>query len=382
LDLMEYKAKESFERFGIPTVPGFVVGSVDELPPEGTAIPYPVVCKAQVPTGGRGKAGGIRFAEDRGQLETACRDILGLRIKGHPVEKLLVVGKVALQRELYLSLLLDRETKGPLLIFSAVGGMDIEAVAKDTPEKVLKVAIDPQVGVREYVARYLLSRAGLPDDLAGPLFAVLSDLYRLFLSCDCTLVEINPLALTADGRLIALDGKMSVDDSALSRQPDLLAYRDAQPEDALVLSARKAGFLYIPCDPDGDIAVMSNGSGMIMSSMDRIAQRGMTVRAALDLGGGATSDRIRQAIAIVLSDPRTQALFLNIFGGITRCDEVAAGVAAAVADLGPDRLLVVRFEGTNKEQGLAILAANPGRVVSADDLAEAVVALDTWRARR
>jgi succinyl-CoA synthetase beta subunit len=382
MDLMEYKVKEIFERFAIPTVPGFVIRSADELPQEGSGLTYPLVCKAQVAVGGRGKAGGIRFAENRDELESACRDILGMQIKGHTVERLLVVGKVELVREMYLAILLDRATKGPLVIFSARGGMDIEELARTEPDQVLKVAIDPEIGVRDYLARYLVSRAGLPDELSVPLCALLSNLYRLFTESDATLVEVNPLAVATDGRLVALDGKMSVDDSALYRHADLLAYRDDQPEDTLVLSARKAGFLYIPCDPDGDIAVMSNGSGMIMSSMDRISAQGMKVRAALDLGGGATAERIRQAIGIVLSDPHTRALFLNIFGGITRCDEVAAGVAAATADLGPDRLLVVRFEGTNKAEGLAILAANPGCVVSADDLQEAVAALEAWRANR
>lgn len=375
MDLMEYKVRELFARQGIPARPGVVLDDLDELPARTAGLSYPLVVKAQVRTGGRGKAGGIRFAETDEELLAACRAILGMTIKGHLVEKLMVVEKAEISQEWYLGILMDRLVKSPMVIFSPLGGMDIEETARTAPEKVLKVAIDPMVGVKDYLPRYLLSRSGLNLAGADALFDLLKKLYSLFCAFDCTLVEINPLAIQADGRLLALDGKVSVDDSALYRQPDILAYRDSLPENEWVLETRKFDFLYIPCDPEGSIAVMSNGSGMIMSCIDLISKQGLKVGVALDLGGGATAGRIAEAVRIVLADTRIKALFINIFGGITRCDEVAGGVKTAVEQLSGGQPILVRFEGTNKEQGLQILASANGPVVAVDGLAEGVRAL-------
>lgn len=372
---MEYKVRELFARQGIPARPGVVLDDLDDLQARTVGLNYPLVVKAQVPVGGRGKAGGIRFAETSGELLAACRAILGMTIKGHLVEKLMVVEKAEISQEWYLGILMDRLVKSPMVIFSPLGGMDIEETARTAPEKVLKAAIDPLVGVRDYLPRYLLSRSGLSLAGADALLDLLKKLYSLFCAFDCTLVEINPLAIQADGRLLALDGKVSVDDSALYRQPDILAYRDSLPENEWVLEARKFDFLYIPCDPEGSIAVMSNGSGMIMSCIDLISKQDLKVGVALDLGGGATAGRIAEAIRIVLADSRIKALFINIFGGITRCDEVAGGVKTAVEQLSGGQPILVRFEGTNKEQGLQILASAKGPVVPVDGLAEGVRAL-------
>jgi len=386
MDLMEYKAKELFDQFDIPTMKGIVIDSidsVDQLTSKIRGMNYPVVCKAQVQVGGRGKAGGIKFAENEEQLIHASMQIIGMDIKGHTVKKLLIVEKVEVLKEFYLSIMLDRLTKGPMVIFSAQGGMDIEEVAKNHPEQVLNVAIDPMIGVNDYVVRYLISKSGLLDELFVPIFDLLKKMYRMFCTYDCVLAEINPLALSADHKIIALDGKVSIDDNAMARQPDMLAYRDAQPDDALILEARRFNFLYIPCEPEGNIAVMSNGSGMIMSCIDLISKQGMKVGAALDLGGGATRERIKEAIRIVLSNSRIKALFINIFGGITRCDEVAAAVRDALESLDASQFLVVRFEGTNKDIGLDIVSSIQGdQVVSVDGLGEGVEVLDAWRNKK
>ena len=381
MDLMEYKAKFMFNQYEIPTMKGFVIDSVDELPEKKVDLKYPVVCKAQVQIGGRGKAGGIQFANDYDQLVDVSKRILGMDIKGHIVKKLLIVEKLEVQNEFYLSITLDRISKGPMVIFSAQGGVDIEEVARKTPEKVLKIAIDPLIGINEYVVRYILSKSQIPDDLFDQIFDLLGKLYKLFREYDCLLAEINPLVLSADNKIIALDGKVSIDDNAISRQPEILAYRDAQEEDKLILEARAFNFLYIPCEPDGNIAVMSNGSGMIMSCIDLISKQGMKVGSALDLGGGATTQRIQEAIRIILSNPQIKALFINIFGGITRCDEVAEAVRISAAKLAPGQILIVRFEGTNKDIGLEILASTQGNVVSVDGLYEGVRELDAWRNR-
>ena len=376
MDLMEYKAKELYDRYEIPTMKGIVIDNLDDLKSESSSLSYPVVIKAQVQVGGRGKAGGIKFAEDLEELKAASASILGMNIKGHIVQKLLIVEKLDVSQEWYVCIMLDRLTKGPMVIFSPVGGMDIEDTARTSPEKVLKAAIDPLLGVNDYLPRYLLSKSGCDMTYFDQLFALLKKLYRMFCEYDCTLVEINPLVISKDDTLVALDGKVTVDDSALMRQPDILAFRDSLPDDELILEARKFRFLYIPCEEDGNVAVMSNGSGMIMSCIDLISKQGMKVGAALDLGGGATADRIKEAIRIVLSNPKIKTLFINIFGGITRCDEVAVGVKLAVEALTEPKLILVRFEGTNKEKGMEILQAIQGNVIAVNGLREGVQELD------
>ena len=246
MDLMEYKARELFDKYHVPTMNGFVMDDLQQLETHSPAIKYPVVVKAQVQVGGRGKAGGIKFAENFAELAEACNSILGMNIKGHTVKKLLIVEKLDTLKEWYLSIVLDRFTKGPVVIFSPVGGMDIEETAKSSPEKVIKVSIDPLLGVKDYLPRYLISKSNMDARYLDQLFELLKGLYKLFCEYDCMLVEINPLVVSTENRLVALDGKITVDDSALARQPEILAFRDSLPEDALILVARKFGFLYIP----------------------------------------------------------------------------------------------------------------------------------------
>lgn len=379
MDLMEYMARELFVKYDIPTMNGVVIDSMEDLETRAAGLKFPVVAKAQVQTGGRGKAGGIVFAGSMDELMKAGENIMGMSIKGHTVKKLLIVEKLQVKQEWYLSIMLDRLTKGPVVIFSLVGGMDIEDTAKASPGKVIKVNIDPLIGVHDYLPRYLLSKSGCNTEYFKQLLELLKKLYRMFCECDCILAEINPLSISAEDRLVALDGKITVDDSALYRQPDVLAFRDSLTEEDLVLEAREFGFLYINCEAGGSIGVMSNGSGMIMSCIDLISRQGMRVGAALDLGGGATSDRIREAIRIILSNERIKGLLISIFGGITRCDEVAAGIKLALEKLTEEKLVIVRFEGTNKETGLEILQTIRGSVIAVNDLEEGVKELGARR---
>lgn len=355
MDLMEYKAKELFCSYGIPATVGIVADSAEELIEKCEEIQYPVVIKAQVQTGGRGKAGGIKFAENKTELRNAAESVFGLDIKGHIVKKVMVTDKSDVVKELYLSILLDRKTKCPVILFTQMGGVDIEQTAKNHPEAIYTVVIDPIIGLRDYAARYLASKANLTKEQSEQLNQLIKKLYAMFQECNCMLCEINPLAITTEGNLIALDGKVSIDDSGLKRMPELLAYSKTQVKHPLVEESERFNFLFIPCDEKGDIAVMSNGSGMIMSCIDMISKNKMSVRASLDMGGGATSDRIKEAIRILLSDEKIKLLFINIFGGITRCDEVALGIKLAVEKAEIQKPIIVRFEGTNKNQGLEIL---------------------------
>jgi len=355
MDLMEYKAKELFCKYAIPATVGIVADSTEELVEKCQHIEYPVVVKAQVLIGGRGKAGGIKFANNISELKVTADSIFGLDIRGHIVKKVMVTEKSEISKELYLSIMLDRNTKCPVIIFTPMGGVDIEQTAKENPDAIFKVVIDPIIGLRDYTARYLASKANLTEAQYLELNDLLKKLYTMFRECNCMLCEINPLAITVDGHLLALDGKVSIDDSGLKRLPDLLAYSKCQEKHPLVEEAEGFKFLYIPCDESGNIAVMSNGSGMIMSCIDMISKNSLSVRASLDMGGGATSDRIKEAVRLILSDINTEMLFINIFGGITRCDEVALGIKLAIETYHINKPIIVRFEGTNKEKGLEIL---------------------------
>lgn len=381
---MEYAARELFARAGIPAPRGLVIEdaarAAEDL--QKAALRYPVVVKAQVPIGGRGKAGGIRFADDEAQVLCHARDMLGSSLRGYPVRRVLVAEKAEVEAEWYLSILLDRAAKLPVLLFSPLGGMEIEQAAREHPEQVVRAVIDPQIGVKDYLARYLLSKCGLPQAYAGPLHALIQSLYRCFCHSDALLCEINPLA-AARGELIALDGKVEVDDSALYRQDELRALRDAEPEEEFVKEARAYNFLYIPVTAGGEVAVCSNGSGMLMSCIDLIAQEDMRVAAALDLGGGATKERIAEALRILFATPGVEMVLINIFGGITRCDEVAGGVALALARHALDgKFIVLRMEGTNKEAGLQIIRGlEGGKVCLADGLRACIRALAERRGR-
>ena len=371
MDLMEYRAQTLFDKYGLRCNLGTVVSDLEELEEKKDQLVYPAVIKAQVRIGGRGKAGGIKFAENYGEAAAAAKAILGMDIKGHTVRKLMISGKKEITREFYLSVMLDRGTKCPVFIFSPEGGMDIEKLAKEQPEKIFRAVVDPILGAQAYTANYFASKAGLDKAQTKDLASVLLKLYRLFTEYNCLLCEINPLAIVADGGLVAIDGKVSVDDSALVKLPDIAAPESGEKPDPLVEEAAGFNFLYIPCDPTGDVAVVSNGTGMIMSCIDHIAKHGMTVRASLDLGGGATSDRIKEAVRIILADRKIRYLFINIFGGITRCSEVALGIKKAIEEYGIKSPIIVRFEGTNKE--IALETIKPlENVIYADGLISGV----------
>lgn len=376
MDLMEYKARELFEQAGLPVKKGVTADSVEELMSaveQNKELAFPLVCKAQVQVGGRGKAGGIRIAENMDQLQLVAGQILGMEIKGHVVHRLMAVEKADIVKELYLSIMLDRLTKCPLIIFSAMGGMDIEEVSRSTPEAICKIAVNPLTGITQDMETRLLNMAEIPKESETQFVQTLHKLYDFFLSKDCLLAEINPLAVDKSGAIIALDGKVSVDDSALYRQPEVAEFKKLleKEENPLIKDARDWNFLYIPCDEKGTIAVSSNGSGMLMSCMDRIHDNGMRVYAGLDLGGGATSERIKEAVRIISSGDQVKAVFINIFGGITRCDEVAGGIRLAKEVYGINKPIVVRFEGTNKDKGLEIIRGLEN-VIYADGLIQGV----------
>ena len=378
MKLMEYQAQTLFKKFGLPVQPGCVVSDPDETLAaiEREDVKCPLVVKAQVQIGGRGKAGGIQFADTPEQAAEHAKRLIGSTLRGLKVGKVYIVEKAVYSKEWYLSIMLDRLSKQPMIIFSAMGGMEIEETAKTDPDKIKKLIIDPMIGVQDYMARYLLSSSGLPVELTKQLDALLKGLYHCFMEYDCMLTEINPLVVTEEGKLIALDGKVDVDDSALFRLPDVTAWRDEMPEEPLVKEARAFNFLYIPVEAGGTVAVCSNGSGMLMSCIDMLTKNGMNVAAALDLGGGATSERIAEAMRILFSTPGVKAVLINIFGGITRCDEVAGGVKLAM-ERGSleDKITVVRMEGTNKDKAIEILDGLHSDIIRAEGLRESIAAL-------
>ena len=375
MKFMEYQARETFDQYGIPVMKGVVIDQVEGVEGKLDGLTFPLVVKAQVQVGGRGKAGGIQFADTVEDVKRISQQLLHSDLKGHTIHKLMIVEKAASGKECYLSIILDRLTKAPMVIFSAEGGVDIEETAVTNPSAIIKMPIDTTIGIQKYMIQYIVNKAGLAQEVIPALLDLITRLYEMFVSTDSMLAEINPLLILKDHTLIALDGKVDVDDSALYRQPKVLEYRDSIQEDPLVLDARQFRLLYIPVEDEGDIAVISNGSGMLMSSIDLISKAGMVVGAALDLGGGATADRIKEAIRIVLLREKTKYLFVNIFGGITRCDEVANGVRDAMTTQPKDRCVIVRLEGTNKQKGIDILQSAESDVVSVDGLQEGVQAL-------
>lgn len=371
MKLLEHQAHELFRKFGLPAAEGHVVATMEELRDVSGELPYPIVMKAQVQTGGRGKAGGIRIVTDRDELLKNGEELFRLSIKNLPVRKIFLTGKANVEKEMYLAITMDRLHKAPVIIFSAEGGMEINEIAEAQPDKVHKMLVDPFLGVEPFMIRYFADKAGLDKETAKQLDAAARNLYALFTAYDCMLAEINPLVRLADGKLAALDGKVDVEDNALIRHEDIASVRDELTENPLVLEARKWDFLYIPVGNEGSIGVVSNGSGMIMSTIDLISKKGHAVACALDLGGGATGDRVKEAIRIVFGNERVKLCFVNIFGGITRCDEIARGIKGAL-EADPGRTIIVRMEGTNKEQGIEIINRLGGGVELVPGLVEGV----------
>ena len=378
MKLLEYQAKELFDKYGLRTQKGTVLsekaGAAEKVAAAGLA--YPVVLKAQVQVGGRGKAGGVRFAENAAEVQSITDDLLFSDLKGFKVNKLLVVEKAEITTEWYLSILLDRDAKAGRIIFSASGGVDIEETAVTNPEAIVSLPVNPLVGISDSVVHYVCSKGGIGEGYFEPMKDLLTRLYGMFMDYSCMLAEINPLCPGAGGELLALDGKVDIDDSALYRLPDVMAWHKSmeEHEHPLINEARASRFLYIPIEDGNRVAVMSNGSGMLMSMIDLLSKDGITCSCALDLGGGATRDRIAEAVRIVLSTPGVDILYICIFGGITRCDEVAGGVKAALEKTGSDKTIVIRMEGTNKDAGMEIIASTPG-AISVGGIVEGVKAV-------
>ncbi|MFP4496114.1 MAG: ADP-forming succinate--CoA ligase subunit beta [Halochromatium sp.] len=376
MNLHEYQAKQLLTRFAIPVPESVVAASLDEVRAAADSLGVPALVKAQVHAGGRGKAGGVRRCASVAELETQARALLGSRLvtaqtppNGLPVSRVLLETPVAIARELYLALLVDRAAERIAVMASAAGGMDIETVAAADPEAVLVSHIEPALGLRPWQCRQIGLFLGLTAAQQSAFAGLLDGLYQLFIRCDARLVEINPLVVTEDGELIALDAKLDLDDSALYRQPELATLHDPSQEDAREVAARAEGLSYISLE--GDIGCMVNGAGLAMATMDLIALHGGAPANFLDVGGGATAERVARAFALVLSDDKVAAVLVNIFGGIVRCDLIAEGILAAVQEVGVKVPVVVRLEGTNAALGLERLARSGLAIETAATLVDA-----------
>jgi succinyl-CoA synthetase beta subunit len=354
MKLHEYQSKAIFARYGIPIPRGRVAGTASEAKQIAEELGGRVVIKAQVLVGGRGKAGGIRLAKSPKEAEEIATHILGMEIKGLPVRRVLVDEAVVINQEIYLGIANDRDLRKPVMMACSSGGVDIEEVAKTNPDMIIKMPIDPLIGLRDFQARDL----AVGIDLGREYWRVFGDisrgLWRVYTESDATLAEINPLVITADHRLLSLDGKMVLDDNALFRHPDLTELRDTDQEAPSEIEARKYGLSYIKLD--GEIGCMVNGAGLAMATMDIIKLAGGTPANFLDIGGGASAEKVAAAFRMILSDANVKAVLINIFGGITRCDEVARGIMSAVTEVRPRVPMVVRLVGTNAEEGRRLLA--------------------------
>jgi succinyl-CoA synthetase beta subunit len=367
MKLHEYQSKLIFGKYGIPIPHGRVAATAAEAKVIAEELGGRVVVKAQVLVGGRGKAGGVKLAKDPTEAGQLAAKILSMEIKGLPVRKVLVDEAADIDAEIYFALTNDRAARKPVMIASAAGGMEIEEVAAKTPEKIVKVHVDPLLGLRDYQARDIAASIDLPRDYWKDFGVVASGLWRVYTENDATLAEINPLVITKDKRLVALDGKMIIDDNALYRHPDLAEMRDLDEEAPAETEARKYGLSYIKLD--GDIGCMVNGAGLAMTSMDIVKFFGGEPANFLDIGGGAGADKVAAAMRIIISDPKVKAILLNIFGGITRCDEVAHGILEAMHEIKPKAPIIVRLVGTNAEEGRRLLA--DAQMMTADTLADA-----------
>lgn len=376
MNLHEYQAKRLFGEYGVPVPSGVVAVTPAEAQAAAEQIGGRVVVKAQVLTGGRGKAGGVKLAGNPAETHTIAEQILGMDIKGFTVNKVLIDPAADIQKELYLAILIDREARKPMIMASAEGGVDIEAVAHDTPEKIVKVHIDPEQGLQVHQGTYVASRMGIPKEQWKGFWKVLNGLYKCFTATDATLTEINPLIIQGDGSFSAIDGKMSLDGNGMGlRHPEFEELRDPENLTDNEKKAAEAGVNYIQLD--GNIGCMVNGAGLAMTSMDVIKLFGGEPANFLDIGGGAQADTVTAALNIILGDPAVKAVMINIFGGITRCDEVARGFLTAMESIDTDVPFVVRLEGTNAAEGRAILDEVEGlaTAVTLQEAAEKAVAL-------
>ena len=377
MKIHEYQAKEVLRKYGVPTPRGVPCFSVDEAVKAVQSIPGKVwVVKAQIHAGGRGKGGGVKVAKSPDEVKVLAGQILGMQLKTHQtgpdgqkVRRLLIEEGADIKRELYVGIVVDRVTQKVCLMASSEGGMDIEEVAAHTPEKIHKVFVDPETGLANAEADEIAAKIGIPPASVAQARAVLQALYQAFWDSDASLAEINPLVLTGDGKVVALDAKINFDANALFRHPDIVAMRDLDEEDAAEIEASKFDLSYISLD--GNIGCLVNGAGLAMATMDTIKLFGAEPANFLDVGGGATAEKVTEAFKIMLKNPKVKGIMVNIFGGIMQCDTIATGVVAAAREVNLSVPLVVRMKGTNDEMGRKILADSGLPIISADNMGDA-----------
>jgi succinyl-CoA synthetase beta subunit len=354
MDLLEYQGKQLFARHGVSVPNGKPARTVEEAVAAADEIGYPCVVKAQVQIGGRGKAGGIKVAQNRDEAEQHAKAILGMDIRGLTVYELWIEEASEIASEYYASVIFDRSAKAPLVMLSTKGGMDIEAVADEDPDAIARLHIDPLLGFQDFHGRRLAFEAGVDADVVRPVGAMLAKLYSTFIAEEATLVEVNPMIVTPDRQVKALDAKVTLDGNALFRHPENAELRDPSQEDPQEQMAKERGLTYVKLD--GDIGILGNGAGLVMSTLDVVAQAGGSPANFLDAGGGSKAEAITSAVEVILSNPKVKAVLFNIFGGITRGDEVAKGLIEAFAQIKPTVPFVVRLDGTNDVEGRKLLA--------------------------
>lgn len=383
MNIHEYQAKELFEKFGVATPKGKVADTAEEAGAAAAELGDEIVVKAQVHAGGRGKGtfkngfqGGVHVVKDAAEAADIASKMLGQTLVTHQtgeegklVSKVMVADAVDIEKEYYLAILMDRESRSPVIVASTEGGVNIEEVAENTPDKIFNEVIHPLLGLQPYEIRNLSAKLGFSGDTAKQFGQLLKSLYNLFISCDCSMVEVNPLVTTPDGRVLALDAKFDFDDNALYRHPEIAALHDPTEEDPREVEAAKFDLNYIGLD--GNIACLVNGAGLAMATMDIIKQSGGEPANFLDVGGGATQEQVRNAFKIILSDPNVKGILVNIFGGIMDCDVIAKGIVAACGEVDLNIPLVVRLEGNNVAAGKATLAGSGVDLIPADTLADA-----------
>lgn len=357
MNLQEYQSRELFKKFGIPVVDGSVASSMEEALSIAKILGYPVVVKAQVLAGGRGKSGGVKIASNEEELKEKTSKILSMEIKGLKVNKVLIAKAVQIKKEFYVGFTVDRSSKRNVLIVSNEGGVEIEEVAKNDPEKILKMPLDPLLGMFSYQAKNASMFLTSDKDVASKISTILEQLFRLYVSIDANLVEINPLALVSDGSVIALDAKIVVDDNALFRHPEIEAMRELTEEEKLEIEAKSKGFTYIKLN--GSIGCLVNGAGLAMATMDLVKLFGGSPANFLDIGGSSNPEKVASAIEMILRDKNVKAILINIFGGITRCDDVANGLLEAIKKVKVEIPIVVRLTGTNEDIAKKILENTP-----------------------
>ncbi len=380
MKIHEYQAKDLFKNAGIPVPKGAVCKTEKDISGILATIKMPVAVKAQILAGGRGKGGGVVLARSIKSAQKAAETILGMQLvtkqtgeSGTEVKTILIEQGVTISREIYLSMLVDRERAAIVIVASQDGGMDIETVAEKTPERILKVYVNPLLGLQGYHLRELTRGLGIPEGSVKSFVAILRNIFRLFLQYDCSLLEINPLVITKKDTVLALDAKVDIDSNALFRHPDIVSMHDSDEEDELEAEAARHGLNYIRLE--GTIGSMVNGAGLAMATMDLIKQAGVEPANFLDVGGGASADMVESGFRIILRDPNVRGIFINIFGGILRCDILAEGVVAAAKKVGLSLPVVIRMEGTNVDEGRNILAESDLNLINATDLSHAATLL-------